>query len=334
MSKKSKSITKKPARFGMETMEKREMMAGDVTASIQSGGHLYIGEAVGNYQTANAVQVSQLSNGQIRVQGITNLDGTVTKVNGAAYKDFTVTGDLQVNLGAGNDKVVLAGGANFRNVTLNMDQLGGPADADQVFVGSIRTTGGMTVRTGAGNDYVSFYNSSIGNDASDFTSISTGAGVDSLRVEGWSSFRGGMGVSTYNNVNENETDYVDMVGAVVYGTLAMNTGAGNDVLNMTGVTMGGNLFLNTGDGADTVRLREVQTIDDFYVSLGNGDDNLDLVYCRADHMQLDGGAGTDKLTRSQDGPVNSKTEVNFEPSMSFWSAYGSTLTSSKSAMLR
>ncbi len=333
MAKKSKTAVKKPTRFRMETMEKREMMAGDVTASIQSGGHLYIGEA--EFQSANAVQVSQLSSGMIRVQGIQNLDGTTTKVNGLPFKDFYVTGDLRVNLGAGNDKVVLASGANFKNVTLNMDQVGGPADNDQVFVGAINTTGTMTVRTGGGNDFVSFNNSRIGNDANDYTTINTGAGLDTVRIEGWSSFRGNVGVMTYANASENESDYVDVIGAVAYGTLSLGTGGGNDVVNMTGVTMGDDLIVNTADGADTVRLREVQTIDDFYAYLGTGDDNLDLVYCRADHMHLEGGTGTDRLTRSQDGPVNSMSTVSFEPLANFWSTYGasSTSTFSKTATL-
>lgn len=312
----------KNLRFSMESLEKREMMAGDVVAAVNASGDLFIGEAIGHYQTANAVEVSRLVGGMIRVTGIQNLDGTVTKVNGAAFQVFSPTGDLNVNLGAGNDKVVLASGVQFKNVTLNMDQVGGPADADQVFVNRVNTTGKFTVRTGAGADFVAFNNSVIGNDATDSASINTGSGVDSVRFDNWVDFRGNAFIQTYDSALENEADYVDLNTGLVRGTLSVNTGGGNDRVNVTGLTAGGNIVLNTDKGDDIVNVREVQAMRDFYAFLGDGADTLDMTYCRANKMQLDGGTGTDKLLRYLDGPVNSYSATGFEPISSFTGSVG------------
>lgn len=306
----------KHSRFHMESLENRELMAGDVAVSV-SGGNMLIQEAGNSYQGAQAVQVSQLGNGKIRVQGLTNAGGTVTKVNGLNYQDFTVTGDLTVNLGAANDYLSLNGGS-FRNVNVQMHQPGGAADSDAVFISDTRTTGDMTIKTGAGNDVVDINHAAIGNDASDDLSIFSGAGGDSIRMNGWTSVRGNLTVQAYDSYYENDNDFVDINTAVAYNRVDVYTGFGNDTVNMTAVTAGTHVVLATGDGNDTVKLREVQALDDFYVYLGNGDDNMDMVYLRADHLTVDGGAGADRLTRSLDGPVNSQSITGFEP---IWTAY-------------
>src|SRR5438309_1284781 len=94
----------------MEQMEARQMMAGDVTAMVQNG-NLFLNEAMGQAGLDNSVQISQIDNNKIRVEGGLTGDGLMSKVNGAAFQDFDVTGGLFVKFGAGNDTV------NFSNAT-------------------------------------------------------------------------------------------------------------------------------------------------------------------------------------------------------------------------
>src|SRR6476620_3269472 len=92
-------------RLSFEQMEAREMMAGDVAASV-SNGNLYLNEAAKQIGRDNAVLVSQIAPGKIRVTGLATADGTVSKIGGKTYKDFSGVSSLFVNFGAGNDKIV------------------------------------------------------------------------------------------------------------------------------------------------------------------------------------------------------------------------------------
>src|SRR5262249_12403177 len=80
----------------MEQMEARQMTAGRATASVVNGS-LFLTEAAGQTNLDNAVNISQISANHIRVTGIaTTTDGTVSKVNGATFQDFFVTGGLDI----------------------------------------------------------------------------------------------------------------------------------------------------------------------------------------------------------------------------------------------
>ena len=90
-------MSKRKHQFQCESLEGREMMAGDVTAFV-SGGHLYVQELASEVGQGQAVAISQLSDGRLRVKGLASPDdGALSLVNGQAYQDFRVTGDLKVN---------------------------------------------------------------------------------------------------------------------------------------------------------------------------------------------------------------------------------------------
>ena len=77
-------------RFGLERLEARQLMAGDV-ATVFQDGHLTLNEASGQAGLDNAVTISQLGNGMIHVQGAMNADGTITKIDGADSGNLKVT---------------------------------------------------------------------------------------------------------------------------------------------------------------------------------------------------------------------------------------------------
>src|SRR5262245_41815411 len=92
--------------LGMEQMEPRQMMAGDIVDSVVNV-NLILNEATGQAGKDNSVLISQIAPGRIRVTGnSTTTDGTTSRVNGLAYQDFTVPGSLTVNFGGGNDLIV------------------------------------------------------------------------------------------------------------------------------------------------------------------------------------------------------------------------------------
>src|SRR5215208_7014274 len=97
-------MARRNARLSFDRLESRDLMSGNVLASIVNVGgtpELFITEALGESGAANAVHVSRLITGQVRVQGELNSDGTVTRVNGRLSQIFSLSTarDLVVDLG-------------------------------------------------------------------------------------------------------------------------------------------------------------------------------------------------------------------------------------------
>jgi len=246
----------------MEMLETRQMMAGDVAASVVNG-NLYINEALGQSGLDNGVRVFQVSPGVVRVMGAeaNNSDAAKSLVNGQLYRDFMITGDLNVSLGAGNDRLHLgfdgaSSAPQFNNVNINMGApdlviakstqfakggVGGifnPPDDDQVMGWGFSSRGNTTVNTGVGNDWVFIGNSYIGDGwGVDKLTINTGAGSDTASIKG-TTILGNLLVQTYANVSESGDDFVWLDSAIdanfntkatyITGNTEVYMGEGND----------------------------------------------------------------------------------------------------------
>src|SRR5687767_195852 len=92
-------------KFSFESLEARQLMAGDVFAAIV-GGNLEIREST--LGQSNGVEISEVTPGIFRVVG-RNQGGLPTTINGqASFQTPTALGadaDLIVNLGGGNDSL-------------------------------------------------------------------------------------------------------------------------------------------------------------------------------------------------------------------------------------
>ncbi len=301
------------------------MMAGDVAASVVNG-NLYLNEAVGATGLDNGVRIYQVSPGIVRVQGAeaNNSDGSLSRVNGQLYQDFAISGDLNVNLGAGNDRLHLGfdGGSsapNFNNVNINMAApdlvvaqkaqvakggIGGvfdPPDADQFFGWGFNARGAVNVNTGVGNDWVFISNSFLGDGlGADNLTINTGAGADTASIKG-TTLLGNLRIQTYTNVNENDSDMVWMDSAL------------DSSFNTRPTYITGDVSLYTGAGADNLWLGDstdpyftglgFMTLGNFQAYLGAGDDVVDISAAKfgngAAHwsnLLLYTGAGADDVT--------------------------------------
>ncbi len=302
---------------GMEQLEGRDLMAGDVLAFV-SNGHLNVVEASGEFGQGQSVAVSQLADGRLRVKGLASADGGTSLVNGRAFQDFRVTGDLKVSLGAGNDYVKLIRNTAIRGISIDMSSTNATATADKdtVIVDGIRTDNNLSIKTGVGDDNVRVFDSQIGNGVGiDNLIINTGAGRDAINLfttDRVLTVKGNVVINA-TDFNEADVDSVFLQTMTIHKNLAVNTGAGNDTVNMTDIFAGGDIVLSTAEGNDNVKLREVRSGDDFWVLLGEGNDVLETQYLRADELMLDGGAGTDRLYESIPGPSNKITKLNFEP---------------------
>ncbi len=274
---KSSLHAKKPTgrRFHLERLETRQMMAGDVAATLQNGS-LYLSEAGRQIGKDNSVLISSVSANTIRIEGGATANGTRSLINGAKFQDFALPGSLFVNFGGGKDKVEfswLSGIVRLQDVSIDVG-VGSAArdtDKDQVSIRNLQTSGSLSIFTGANDDQVTIDQSTIGDGAGiDRLRIFAGAGADTVSMRQSTLVRGDVEMQTYDSLSELDHDdaYLtqnvrvdkslvarlgggddvflverdlrtdDPFGLIVSGSATVDAGAGNDTINMLGVALG------------------------------------------------------------------------------------------------
>lgn len=336
------------AKLSFESLERRELMAGDVTAVLR-GNSIFITEAAGQAGGDNGVFISQTPEGLIKITGdFPNGDGPQSKVNGGDSVQFRGNGrpmSLFVNFGAGNDQVTFDQESTplFNKVTLDLGapppvatrarttglQLGtvitplNPPDVDDVHVGSIRTLGSMTINTGPGEDRVFMGNFQIGESfpfLPIFTkgnlTINTGAGEDTVFLqsntgEPQSKVTGAINIQTFKSSGETSASDVFLTDISARGPITVRTGAGVDTVHMDDTTSRKKIDINTGGGDDTATLIRVATVDRLFARMGSGNDTLsvDGVLGR---MTLLGEAGDNDRLTTHDVSVQQITHSGWE----------------------
>jgi hypothetical protein len=323
MSTRNNNLVRKPS-FSMERLEERQMMAGDVTAYM-ANGNLYVNEAAGQAGAANAVQVSQLSNGFIRVKGLVNQDGGTTLVDGQAFRDFTIpansasTGHLVMYLGGGKDSVTIGQDSivnKFNTISINTAAPNGSNvnDFDRITLDKVYTRGGSNIYTGGDIDYVNVTNSTIGTSYAGSFSVNTGDALDSVKLfnvktRDLTDIRTGAG---NDNIDVSSSNIGDGVGT---DNLNITTGAGGDTILFNATQLGstyvtGHVNVYAFDNSaeiddDKVDMRSVYTNANINILMGAGNDNVYMLGCFAGaDILLSGDKGNDtfRLTevRSQD----------------------------------
>lgn len=319
----------------MEQMEARQMMAGDIAAIMQNG-NLILNEATGQTGLDNAVSIQRLSDTQVRVTGMPTLtDGTVSKVNGKTFQDFTISANtsLFVNFGGGSDAVTFApigGQVKFNEIHIDVaappvsriTTTGlvatsvTPRDNDVVFLERFRTRGAVSINTGVGNDSVTILNAMIGDIGATpaNVSINTGAGADSVRIRSTvenTLITGSLDVQTFGSLSEADPDVVAFEKIGVQGDVHVRTGGGNDTISMNNVGAT-RLDFDSGAGNDTATLVGVSAVDLLMARMGEGDDTLSTENLFTKDLQLLGDGGFDRLIKKPDFFVGKRTESGWE----------------------
>jgi hypothetical protein len=319
-------------KLNIEQMEAREMMAGDVAASVVNGT-LYLNEASGQAGRDNSVIVSQIAPGRIRVTGnSTTTDSTVSKINGAAFQDFNVSGGLVVKFGGGSDLVVFdqLAAPTFTNVNVDLaappilktqiyasktvsgdTKLFNAPDQDNLIMWGANITGNLTVNTGADNDWVFIAATPIGGNVS----INTGAGADTAELKNMSGIIGGsVDIQLYSSLAEKDADCAWLENVAAYGNINVRAGDGADLLHLNGVTSYKDFNLDAGAGDDKMELDYICAVDNFFAKLGDGNDvaKINDLYVIHGKTQIDAGNGYDSLTRTGAFPTSQVTQTGFE----------------------
>lgn len=304
----------------LEGLEGRTLMAGNITATFDSAKVLTLSEKKGEAGQHHAVDINQLADGTIRVEGAATADGTKSLINGAPFVDIHGVQFLNVFFGAGSDFVTVGdkGPISLKNVNItvgntfvkspgaahdavivenfagNVLRVGtGPGD-DGVILRNLNLNGNVDIFTGHGNNFLSVVNSSVRN----FNAL-MGEGLDGVVMEN---------VSAQFTIGLN-TDVPGVSGST-------------DSIFLTHVRAGDSVLINTNGGSDLVKLYDVRAARNLGVNLGAGDDSLSLLHVRANDIRLNGGIGFDRLTGMDvDFGTHSRTS-GFEQISSFQIAPG------------
>lgn len=241
----------------VEHLESRSLLAGNVVASL-NGSHLTITGDTAD----NAVEIAVNGN-EVQVRGLnsTTINGGTAVFVAAANTD-TLTGNVLINLGNGNDSAVFA-----RNVKLNglVSVLGGNGND------SLSSTGATFNRNvaflgGPGTDTFSLQDSTTngalliyGEAGSDLISLTDMTVNGPVIIKGHA---GDDGVS-FNNVSGT-------------GSIGIETGLGEDDVTVRNSTLGGTLVVKTRQGQDAVMMDENTFNGIVSVNTGRSNDALDL----------------------------------------------------------
>ncbi len=285
---------------GVETLEPRLLMSGNVTATVADGDVLVRG---GRADNAVVVDQDGLADGQIRLVGV---DGTT--INGQAEVILDdVVGALAFDLRGGDDAVTLDG------VTLpgDLTVLGGRGD-NAVVLTDVDIAGDVTVRNRRGADTFELTGASrigddltIDNRSGGATTTITGVSDDGdppaitpVEIGGDVSLRNRRGATT-----------TTLEHVTVGGEVGVRNARGVDVLELLGQTrIGGDLTIDHGPGDSTTRLEGLDAltrvgVEDFAFFGRSGDDIL-----RMKHVTFDGDLDI-RMGRGADGAEFRSTDV-------------------------
>jgi hypothetical protein len=228
-----------------ETLERRDMMAGNVTASVAGGDLVIKGDSA-----SNGVVVTRVDATTYEVRGIMT-GGSDTRINGVTGNRVLlrgVTDDIRVNMYGGHDEI------NFYGSSAALP-LVAPDD--------------LVVDMDAGNDKVGMDYVKAGGDVE----VMMGSGVDSFI---------GVGVTTGDDLFVKESgspfyagnyDYVNLYGGSrIGGQLNVKLNRGHDTFKTDGTTAQ-SLWVEGGGGNDTTFVDKMTATAFIRIDPGTGSDN-------------------------------------------------------------
>lgn len=300
------SLSRRPGsskQLGFETLEDRQLMAGNVTAVVNAGRLDITGDASANSITINFLTATN------RYQIIGNTaGGSNTTINGvdanqAGNEQFInvsqLTRGVVIRMNAGDDVVNFAsGGITETRVPQSMDVLLGDGN-DTFTAGRVGNQAGgadpiastfivqrfLTIVGGGGNDTIDVTNAQIGRDlhidGDTGSGFATSDGNDTIRM-----------ATTFTPSGGTEQTFPVSVG----GDVRIRGGGGNDLVQFTNLNVGDDMRIEDAAGALTLTLTNVNVNDALTISKSGGVDTITLQNISSKSLTMDTGSGNDVVT--------------------------------------
>lgn len=249
----------RPATMGIESLEQRLPLAGDVTLGFDNGTLTITGDAQGNQilvsEYRNQIMVSP---SPLEMNGHTRL--RVGTVVGLPHALFGRVQNIVVDLRGGNDVLTMRGSEtkplDFLALTVN---LGGGNNT--LTAQGINLAQSAIVRAGGGIDSIELDQVTVQGS----TSIQAGNGDNRIRVS--RSWLVGP-VEVIGGLNNDRID----IHEISASTLRLRAGDGHDTIAIESSTVDVLLDIATGAGHDRVGIHQVQGPAAFVVNTGDGND--------------------------------------------------------------
>jgi hypothetical protein len=311
-------------RLGLETLESRRLLAGDVTAEVVDGNLLLRGD-----QLSNQIELRAAADGTaaIEIVGLPGEDGDLTTINGASSYVFDgVTGDISASMRGGDDVIyihdldlpgdlnVRTGRGNDRVLVGGLPRDAGPivaplpdeavdeafASADLVAPGepvdivpilprpNVTIAGQARIVTGAGNDAVVMGSLEV----YDNMTINSGRHGDVIRL-GINELQVPTDGELLGDIAFVEDGPPINLPLDVFGSLRINTGGGDDQAWLESVHVAQNMRVNLGGGSDIFSYDWGGVAGRISVDGGSGDDLVALVHVAADTVRIRTRGGDD-----------------------------------------
>ena len=260
--------------LGVEALENRQMLAGNVTATITGAGDL----VVRGDSADNTVAVELDSFGNVTVTGY---DGTT--VDDTNLSSTQLSGNIRITLLGGDDNVAIYG-SDYDVPVDNISIVTGSGD-DQALIANVDgIDGNVNINTGVGNDDATIkYAQASGN-----VTINSGAGSDTNVLNTVSGDN--LKISSGSDADR---DFVYQSAAA--GDLTIASTSGNDSVNIEGI-VAEDLRVSTGSGDDQVFITEAHTKYDTNLNTAGGNDKLVITNSEiTGDLVANTGAGDDQL---------------------------------------
>lgn len=310
--------------LGLERLESKNMLAGDVVVSLVGGNLLIHGDDAANQIAVTAGEAE----GSLVIRG---LDGTTVRLrraDGPAPATGLVVegvrGQVSIAMGAGDDVVAIHGAQFLRGLSIatgagaDVVRIGVPpetpapeselADAagevDSEIDADVTVRGALLVRTGSENDRVRIADVAVGGvlgvatDGGDDTVLLGADPADESEADGEPTeeaatlrVRLGVGVSLGDGV-----DSAVLRDVASRGLVGVDGGAGADEISARGLkALGLGIRGGGGDAADSVNLANVDARH-AAVGAGAGADRVRIVHSTFATLAVELGAGDDALS--------------------------------------
>ncbi|WP_254510568.1 hypothetical protein [Anatilimnocola floriformis] len=318
----SRSIQSK--RLVVERLEDRSLMAGNVTAAVSGGVLVITGDTADNGITVDYIA----SNNTYQVTGTTPTGGTATTINSldtsvpANAQIFSgVTKGVTVNAGAGNDNLVFgaATSTTFKvvgnleidmglgNDTVAIGRNGNAAGGATPVENEMNISKALVVKLGGGGDTLDITNTTVGGNmvihADPASGPTTTHGADTVRFPTTFTPTGGT-LQTFPVTVAGKTTVILGAGADTFNALNLTSRkgmliqdqAGNLNFDLVNGTVGGEFkMVKNGGTANDIDIRNLNT-GTMRMSTGNGVDTIairDSIFAR---MYIETAAGRDQIT--------------------------------------
>lgn len=286
------SRLKNTFRLGLESLENRQLMAGQVFVALEGSLMRVTGDNL-----SNQISITQNPAGDVIVAGQTG-----TTVNGAPSVRFVrpALNAMEVRMEGGDDTVTMRGVQLTNDLFVDLgagnDRLTSPA-ATPISVGANAALYGS-----AGNDTFQLTNSQVREDLF----IDGGIGILNANLSGVNVDK------VINIIGDEANDVVTLANATAGDGVSIETKGGSDrvsVTNLNAFALNINTDSNAALGADQVTLTRVQLTEDLGVFTGSGNDIVRMTDVSAGKVSVSLDNGNDRLIATR---VAATTDAIFE----------------------